>query len=597
MGTIVTFYSYKGGVGRTMALANIAVLLSQWGKKVLVVDWDLEAPGLEHFFFKGEELGEVQRKGGITDILHWADSTEMYPPATWHWSALTVDVFTGGRTPLALLTAGARHDGDYFRGVHTLDVESFYEHRQGGHFIESLRSEWKEHFDFVLVDSRTGITDIGGICTIQLPDIMALIFTATVQSLTGAVAVARKAAAERQKLPFDRPLVPIVPLPSKFDTQTERDVSQRWLDRFVQETAWMYRPWLPQGVNHREFLELTKIPYTSYFSFGEGLPVIEQGTTDPTGLGFAYETVAAVIGNELQHADLLLSNRDDFIRTVSATTALPRTPLRETSKNVVVLLDCAAASLLRTSSGETTSTSEDDHRWLERYELVIAKMGKRFNADILMSDGDRVLFGFSDAVQAVQCTLGIQEQLAIGQPLVTRVGALRARFAIHATNSERPPNSGVRQTFAEAARALGVAKDGQVLITATACDGLSPAPENVRLVALKEPIEFARGDGTVEFLRLFEVIGLIVVHLTDAERKALLQQDPKTKSLGGFQAFLVNLQKKVQGDTNRLALTIRDRERIARYAHDYRSGGWQARLKKTFGRSLGADLGRAVTSR
>ena len=46
MSTIATFYSYKGGVGRTMAMANVAVLLAQRGLRVLAVDWDLEAPGL-----------------------------------------------------------------------------------------------------------------------------------------------------------------------------------------------------------------------------------------------------------------------------------------------------------------------------------------------------------------------------------------------------------------------------------------------------------------------------------------------------------------------------------------------------------------------
>ena len=34
---IVTFYSYKGGVGRSMAMANIAVLLAQRGLRVLAV--------------------------------------------------------------------------------------------------------------------------------------------------------------------------------------------------------------------------------------------------------------------------------------------------------------------------------------------------------------------------------------------------------------------------------------------------------------------------------------------------------------------------------------------------------------------------------
>ena len=57
MGQIITFYSYKGGVGRTMALANIAVLLAQWRYKILIADWDLEAPGLEYFFQGLSELG------------------------------------------------------------------------------------------------------------------------------------------------------------------------------------------------------------------------------------------------------------------------------------------------------------------------------------------------------------------------------------------------------------------------------------------------------------------------------------------------------------------------------------------------------------
>ena len=45
-GQVITFYSYKGGTGRSMALANIACLLARQsgqGRGVLVIDWDLEA--------------------------------------------------------------------------------------------------------------------------------------------------------------------------------------------------------------------------------------------------------------------------------------------------------------------------------------------------------------------------------------------------------------------------------------------------------------------------------------------------------------------------------------------------------------------------
>src|SRR5687768_15714452 len=50
MGEIVTFYSYKGGTGRSMMLANVAWILASNGLRVLVIDWDLEAPGLHRYF-------------------------------------------------------------------------------------------------------------------------------------------------------------------------------------------------------------------------------------------------------------------------------------------------------------------------------------------------------------------------------------------------------------------------------------------------------------------------------------------------------------------------------------------------------------------
>ena len=46
---IVTFYSYKGGVGRTLALVNTASRLAAKGKSVFVLDFDLEAPGIDAF--------------------------------------------------------------------------------------------------------------------------------------------------------------------------------------------------------------------------------------------------------------------------------------------------------------------------------------------------------------------------------------------------------------------------------------------------------------------------------------------------------------------------------------------------------------------
>ena len=67
---IVTFYSFKGGVGRSMALVNVAELLADAGYKVLVVDWDLEAPGLERYFSENPgQVPEYRKNPGVIDLL------------------------------------------------------------------------------------------------------------------------------------------------------------------------------------------------------------------------------------------------------------------------------------------------------------------------------------------------------------------------------------------------------------------------------------------------------------------------------------------------------------------------------------------------
>src|ERR1700734_1996566 len=73
-GRIVTFYSFKGGTGRTMALANVAWILAANGKRVLVADWDLESPGL-HPFFQPFMEPTVSAQPGIVDLVRryeWA---------------------------------------------------------------------------------------------------------------------------------------------------------------------------------------------------------------------------------------------------------------------------------------------------------------------------------------------------------------------------------------------------------------------------------------------------------------------------------------------------------------------------------------------
>jgi hypothetical protein len=80
--------------------------------------------------------------------------------------------------------------------------------------------------------------------------------------------------------------------------------------------------------------------------------------------------------------------------------------------------------------------------------------------------------------------------------------------------------------------------------------------------------------------------------LTTEELAELDRQNPATKGNGGWQRLIVGLQEKVNRFTRELVLDGRDLERIARYAFDYKRGGWQGRLTRIFGRTLGPNLGR-----
>ena len=70
-GQIITFYSYKGGTGRTMAMQNIAWILASNGHRVLLIDWDLEAPGLHRYLRPFLVDPELASSPGLIEPRSW----------------------------------------------------------------------------------------------------------------------------------------------------------------------------------------------------------------------------------------------------------------------------------------------------------------------------------------------------------------------------------------------------------------------------------------------------------------------------------------------------------------------------------------------
>ena len=182
---VTTFYSFKGGVGRTMALVNAAVTLALRGRRVLAVDFDVEAPGLDTF----DVLRPREEIPGVIDFVARYLASGQAPDATDFIGECPDIGEQGGR--LWIMPSGRKET--YAANFNQLDWGELYEKHGGYLLLEDLKEQWKQIVrpDYVLIDSRTGYTDAGGICTRQLPDSVVVFFFPNEQNLRGLTEVVR----------------------------------------------------------------------------------------------------------------------------------------------------------------------------------------------------------------------------------------------------------------------------------------------------------------------------------------------------------------------------------------------------------------------
>jgi cellulose biosynthesis protein BcsQ len=317
MSNIVTFYSYKGGVGRSMALANVATVLSLWGFKTLVIDFDFEAPGLQYFFKEQiKDFDKIGNKKGILNLLNRDNLMEKID-----WQELVIPLNLNSLLPsndyigisLDLIISGNKGEKEYIEELKKFNASDFYQNRNGSIVIERLREEWKLAYDFILIDSRTGVTDIGGICTIQMPDILVTLFTATEQGWIGTKDVIEKAVKNHNNLPFVRERLKILPIPTRIDG-SEKEKTDEWLELFSKELTPVVGTWMHKEVSMLDFIKNVYIPYIPYYSFGEHLAVIDD-IRNPKGIGYSMLNISSLLSKNLQNSFLFLNSRDEYIKS------------------------------------------------------------------------------------------------------------------------------------------------------------------------------------------------------------------------------------------------------------------------------------------
>lgn len=305
MACFFTFYSFKGGVGRSMALANVADILARRGLRVLAIDFDLEAPGLERYF--QVEKTAALANPGLIDLLQsfkkclagsapLDDSAEFRQLERFIFPIYQQPLDNGGT--LHLMTAGQREPAaqyhHYALAVRTFDWQDFYDNWEGQTFFRWLHSQLSDTgyrgqpYDVVLVDSRTGVTEMGGVCTYLLADAIVMLCAANHQNVEGTRDVAQDFRSQSvRKLRKDAPLELVI-VPARIE-QDDPALLNRFFERFER----FFRMEEPAAFDEAQlsFRQLT-LPYQPEFAFEEVVVSDPLRREERRHIGKAFELLA-----------------------------------------------------------------------------------------------------------------------------------------------------------------------------------------------------------------------------------------------------------------------------------------------------------------
>jgi hypothetical protein len=237
-GEVTTFYSYDSAPVRSLALAHAAWLLAGRAHAktpVLMIDWDLEAPGLHHYFSRADDgpgaSGLLELFESCREQLHGSTSSEDAEALaarvldTLDWDDYIVRV--DDSRPLYLMRAG-RFDDSYGERVDRLDWDALFCACPA--LFRTFAARVAQRYAHVLIDCRSGRSAAASVCTALLPDKIVGVFTPDARSLDGLQGVVARALDYRCSHEDEQRPLQVYPLPCPVEAAGEGRLRWRFGD-------------------------------------------------------------------------------------------------------------------------------------------------------------------------------------------------------------------------------------------------------------------------------------------------------------------------------------------------------------------------------
>lgn len=183
---VVTFYSYKGGVGRTTSLVTFANYYAyQEKKKIVILDFDFEAPGFTNYF--DFSLATLTEKSGVVEYFLDKEASKEKLNLLQDYIIEVSNEYSGDGSIFVMPAGnlyGEKNLESYLEALSRIDINNpDVIIKQVASLIDHINNELQP--DVILIDSRTGFNDVFGFLLHSISNVVVGLFEDNIQTEPG----------------------------------------------------------------------------------------------------------------------------------------------------------------------------------------------------------------------------------------------------------------------------------------------------------------------------------------------------------------------------------------------------------------------------